>query len=60
MSGEIVCSLSLPDDIDGTMDWTGTFEGLKAVAYAGAMTLVSFVYLASVIASGLAAIDARP
>ena len=38
----------------GTMDWTGTFDGLKAVAYDGAMTLESFVYLAPEIASGLA------
>ena len=38
----------------GTIDWTGTFEGLKAVAYDGALTLESFVYLAPEIASGLA------
>jgi len=38
----------------GTMDWTGTFEGLKSVGYDGAMTLESFVYLAPEIASGLA------
>ena len=38
----------------GTMDWTGTFEGLKEVAYGGIMTLESFVYLAPEIAAGLA------
>ncbi len=38
----------------GTLDWTGTFEGLKAVGFDGIMTLESFVYLAPEIASGLA------
>ena len=38
----------------GTLDWQGTFEGLKAVDYDGDMTLESFVYLAPEIASGLA------
>tara|TARA_B100001057_G_scaffold450545_1_gene492727 strand:+ start:1078 stop:1932 length:855 start_codon:yes stop_codon:yes gene_type:complete len=38
----------------GTMDWKDTFNGLKAVAYDGTMTLESFVYLAPEIASGLA------
>ena len=38
----------------GTLDWKGTFEGLKAVGYDGIMTLESFVYLAPEIASGLA------
>ncbi len=38
----------------GTMDWPGTFEGLKAVGYDGAMTLESFVHLPPEIASGLA------
>lgn len=38
----------------GTLDWKGTFEGLKAVDYDGMMTLESFVYLAPEIASGLA------
>ena len=38
----------------GTLDWTGTFEGLKSVDYDGAMTLESFVHLAPEIASGLA------
>lgn len=38
----------------GTLDWHGTFEGLKAVDYDGIMTLESFVYLAPEIASGLA------
>ncbi len=38
----------------GTLDWKGTFEGLKAVGYDGTMTLESFVHLAPEIASGLA------
>ncbi len=38
----------------GTMDWQGTFEGLKSVGYDGDITLESFVYLAPEIASGLA------
>ncbi|MBD0866591.1 MAG: sugar phosphate isomerase/epimerase [Rhodobacteraceae bacterium] len=38
----------------GTMDWTGTFAGLKAIGYDGALTLESFVYLAPEIAPGLA------
>ncbi|MEM0949969.1 MAG: sugar phosphate isomerase/epimerase family protein [Pseudomonadota bacterium] len=38
----------------GTLDWTGTFEGLRAVGYDGIMTLESFVHLAPEIASGLA------
>lgn len=38
----------------GTLDWQGTFEGLKSVGYDGTMTLESFVYLAPEIASGLA------
>lgn len=38
----------------GTLDWKGTFEGLKSVGYDGIMTLESFVYLAPEIASGLA------
>ena len=38
----------------GTLDWKGTFEGLKEVAYDGTMTLESFVHLAPEIASGLA------
>lgn len=38
----------------GTMDWHGTFEGLKSVGYDGAMTLESFVCLAPETASGLA------
>lgn len=38
----------------GTLDWKGTFEGLKEVGYDGTMTLESFVHLAPEIASGLA------
>lgn len=38
----------------GTIDWDGTFAGLKDAGYDGAMTLESFVYLAPEIASGLA------
>ena len=38
----------------GTLDWNGTFEGLKEVGYDGTMTLESFVHLAPEIASGLA------
>ena len=38
----------------GTMDWQGTFEGLKAVGYDGELTLESFVYLVPEIAAGLA------
>jgi D-psicose/D-tagatose/L-ribulose 3-epimerase len=38
----------------GTLDWKGTFEGLKTIDYDGIMTLESFVYLAPEIASGLA------
>ncbi len=38
----------------GTLDWQGTFAGLKAVGYDGIMTLESFVYLAPEIAAGLA------
>ncbi|MEM9106769.1 MAG: sugar phosphate isomerase/epimerase family protein [Pseudomonadota bacterium] len=38
----------------GTLDWAGTFSGLKAVGYDGHLTLESFVYLAPEIASGLA------
>lgn len=38
----------------GTIDWVGTFEGLKSVGYDGVMSLESFVYLAPEIASGLA------
>lgn len=38
----------------GTIDWPGTFRGLKAIGYDGTMTLESFVYLAPEIASGLA------
>ena len=38
----------------GTMDWQGTFEGLKNIGYDGDITLESFVHLAPEIASGLA------
>lgn len=38
----------------GTLDWKGTFEGLKDVGYDGTLTLESFVHLAPEIASGLA------
>ncbi len=38
----------------GTLDWQGTFAGLKAVGYDGSMTLESFVYIAPEIAAGLA------
>lgn len=38
----------------GTLDWQGTFAGLKAVGYDGIMTLESFVYHAPEIAAGLA------
>ena len=38
----------------GTLDWTGTFEGLREVGYDGDLTLESFVHLAPEIASGLA------
>lgn len=39
---------------EGTLDWTGTFAGLKDMGYDGTMTLESFVYVAPEIASGLA------
>ncbi len=38
----------------GTLDWAGTFEGLKDIGYEGTMTLESFVHLAPEIAAGLA------
>jgi len=38
----------------GTLDWQGTFEGLKEVGYDGVTTLESFVHLAPEIALGLA------
>ena len=38
----------------GTLDWPGTFEGLRSIGYEGTMTLESFVHLAPEIAAGLA------
>ena len=38
----------------GTIDWAGTFAGLKDVGFDGTLTLESFVHLAPEIASGLA------
>ena len=38
----------------GTLDWKGTFAGLKDVGYDGTLTLESFVHLAPETASGLA------
>ena len=38
----------------GTLDWAGSFAGLKSVGYNGALRLESFVYLAPEIATGLA------
>jgi D-psicose/D-tagatose/L-ribulose 3-epimerase len=38
----------------GTVDWQGTFRGLKAIAFDGPLTVESFVHLAPEIAGGLA------
>lgn len=38
----------------GTIDWAGSFAGLKAIGYDGIMTVESFVHVAPEIAGGLA------
>lgn len=38
----------------GTIDWAGTFAGLKALNFDGALTVESFVHVAPEIAGGLA------
>jgi D-psicose/D-tagatose/L-ribulose 3-epimerase len=38
----------------GTVDWAGTFAGLKAVGFDGPLTVESFVHVAPEIAGGLA------
>jgi D-psicose/D-tagatose/L-ribulose 3-epimerase len=38
----------------GTVDWAGTFKGLKEVGFQGKLTLESFVFVAPELAGGLA------